>query len=65
MYEFGLKVTIATDDLLYFNNDINDEYLNLYKNNVLTAEELNEIRKFGIFLAKGSDINEQTTKSDN
>ena len=55
MYEFGLKVTIATDDLLYFNNDINDEYLNLYNNKVLTAEDLNKIRKFGILLVKGSD----------
>ena len=55
MYEFGLKVTIATDDLLYFNNDINDEYLNLYNNKVLTAEDLNKIRKFGMFLVKGSE----------
>ena len=31
------------------------EYLNLYNNNVLTADDLNEIRKFGIFLMNGSD----------
>ena len=47
MCEYGLKITIATDDILYFNSDINDEYLKLYNNSVLTAEKLNEIRKFG------------------
>lgn len=57
MYDFGLKVTIATDDLLYFNSDINDEYLKLYNNKVLTAEDLNEIRIFGNGLMKRSDNN--------
>ena len=31
MVEYGLKVTIATDDLLFFGSDINEEYLKLYK----------------------------------
>ena len=48
MYEYGLKVTIATDDLLYFNSDINDEYLKLYNNKVLNAKELDNIRRYGI-----------------
>lgn len=52
MYDFGLHITIATDDLLYFNSDINDEYLKLYYNNVLTAQELNNIRIFGNSLIK-------------
>lgn len=37
MYNFGLKVTIATDDILYFDSDINDECLKLYNNKVLSA----------------------------
>ena len=45
MVEYGLKVTIGTDDILLFESDINDEYLKLYENKLLTAEQLNEIRK--------------------
>ncbi|MBE6150137.1 MAG: hypothetical protein E7170_05400 [Firmicutes bacterium] len=50
MVDFGLKVTIATDDLLFFDSDINSEYLKLYKEKVLTIEQLDEIRKFGLSL---------------
>lgn len=50
MVDFGLKVTIATDDLLFFESDINCEYLKLYKEKVLSAEQLDEIRKFGLSL---------------
>lgn len=54
MYEYGLKVTIATDDLLYFNSDINDEYLKLFNGKVLNAENLDNIRKNGIYYSKRS-----------
>ena len=50
MVNNGLKVTIATDDVLFFESDINDEYLKLYKENVLTANELDRIREFGLSL---------------
>lgn len=50
MLDFGLKVTIATDDLLFFDSNINNEYLKLYTEGVLTAEELDNIRIFGLFL---------------
>ena len=40
MVDFGLKITIETDDILLFGNNINDEYLKLYNNNVLSAEQL-------------------------
>lgn len=52
MVEFGLNVTIATDDLLFFNSDINEEYLKLYQAGVLTFEQLNKIREFGLLLSK-------------
>lgn len=50
MVKNGLRVTIATDDILFFESDINDEYLKLYKENVLTANELDRIREFGLSL---------------
>ena len=52
MVEYGLNVTIGTDDLLYFDSDINDEYLKLYNSNVLTAEELDKIRQFGLSIVE-------------
>lgn len=52
MIEYGLKVTIATDDLLFFDSDINAEYQTLYDEGVLTAEELDNIRLFGLSLYK-------------
>lgn len=50
MIDYGLKVTIATDDLLFFDSDINSEYLKLYNEKVLTAEQLEGIRTFGLSL---------------
>lgn len=52
MVQFGLNVTIATDDLLFFDSDINDEYLKLYQEGTLTSEQLNKIRNFGLSLIK-------------
>ena len=48
--KYGLKVTIATDDLLFFGSDINEEYLKLYKEGTLTVEQLDKIRLFGLSL---------------
>ena len=50
MVEYGLKVTIATDDLLFFGSDINEEYLKLYKEGTLTVEQPDKIRLFGLSL---------------
>ena len=50
MVEFGLNVTIGTDDILFFNSDINDEYLKLYQLKVLSAEQLDKIREFSLTL---------------
>ena len=50
MVAFGLNVTIGTDDMLFFNSDINDEYLELYKQGVLSAEQLETIRNFSLTL---------------
>lgn len=50
MVEYGLKVTINTDDLLFFDSDINEEYLKLYNEGTLSAEQLDNIRLFGLSL---------------
>jgi adenosine deaminase len=50
MVDYGLKVTINTDDILMFESDINDEYLKLYNEGTLTADQLDEIRVFGLSL---------------
>ena len=50
----GITCSINTDDLLIFNQTINDEYLNLYNNKTLSLEELNKVREDGLtkFLVK-------------
>lgn len=44
----GVKVTINTDDLFIFDSSIENEYLLLYKSGALSAEQLEEIRIFGL-----------------
>ncbi|MDE2767417.1 MAG: adenosine deaminase [Chloroflexota bacterium] len=44
LYDHGVDVTINTDDLMIFGQSVSDEYVNLYRAGVFTAEELEEIR---------------------
>ena len=55
MVEYGLKVTIDTDDLLFFDSNINEEYLKLYKEGTLSVEQLDNIRLFGLSLFDNLD----------
>lgn len=48
LYENGVKVTINTDDLLIFDSSIENEYLLLYQAGTLSAEQLDEIRLWGL-----------------
>lgn len=48
LYDAGVHITINTDDLTIFNATVSDEYLNLYNNEVFSAEELNHIRVGGL-----------------
>lgn len=48
LYDHGVKVTINTDDLLIFDQTVSQEYLNLYRSGLMTAEELNAIREEGL-----------------
>lgn len=45
LYDNGICVTICTDDLLIFQSSLSEEYLKLYESGVMTAEELDDIRK--------------------
>lgn len=48
LYDYGIPVTINTDDLLIFNQTVSQEYLNIFEAGLMTAEELNEIRGTGL-----------------
>ncbi len=48
LYDYGVKVTINTDDMLIFNQSVSEEFLNLYNYRVFNAKELDEIRKAGL-----------------
>ncbi len=48
LYDYGVPVTINTDDLLIFNQSVSQEYMNLYQSGLMTAEELDDIRMTGL-----------------
>lgn len=48
LYENGVKVTINTDDLLIFDSSIENEYLLLFQSGALSAEQLDDIRLWGL-----------------
>ena len=48
LVENGVPVTINTDALLVFDTSVDEEYLRLYEAGTLTAEQLDEIRCWGI-----------------
>lgn len=48
LYDYGIPVTINTDDMLVFNQSVSQEYLNLFKSGLMTADELNHIREIGL-----------------
>jgi len=45
LYDHGVTVTINTDDVIFFDQGVSDEFLNLYRAGTFTAEELDEIRR--------------------
>jgi adenosine deaminase len=48
LFEYGVRVTINSDDILVFGQSVSKEYLDLYEAGVFSAEELNIIRKNGL-----------------
>ena len=47
-YDYGIKVTINTDDVLVFNQGVSEEFLSLFNESLFTADELNKIRETGL-----------------
>ncbi len=52
LFDNGVPVTINTDDLMIFGQSVSQEYRNLYRAGVFTAEELDNIRRVSL---KGLD----------
>ena len=50
LFDNGVSVTINSDDIMVFDAAVSEEYQNLYDAGLFSAEELDEIRKFGIGL---------------
>ena len=45
LFDNGVPVTINTDDLMIFNQSVSEEYRNLYRAGVFSADELEDIRR--------------------
>ena len=45
LYDHGVTVTVNTDDVIFFDQGVSDEFLNLYRGGAFTAKELDEIRR--------------------
>lgn len=48
LFDYGVPVTINSDDLIIFNASVSQEYFNLYQAGLMTAEELDIIRETGL-----------------
>jgi adenosine deaminase len=48
LFHAGVSVTINSDDIMVFGQNVSDEYFSLYHAGALTATELNEIRLNGL-----------------
>ncbi|MFZ5988985.1 MAG: adenosine deaminase [Bacillota bacterium] len=48
LFDYGVKVTVNSDDILVFDQSVSQEFLNLYEAGLFSTEELNLIRKYGL-----------------
>lgn len=48
LYDNGVPVTINTDDLMIFGQSVSEEYRNLYRAGVFSAQELDDIRRASV-----------------
>lgn len=44
LYDYGINLTIGTDDMLIFNKSISQIFLDLYQQQVFSSQELDRIR---------------------
>jgi len=54
LFDYGVPVTINTDDLLIFDSTASQEYMNLFNAGLMTADELNIIRETGLSSANAN-----------
>ena len=45
LFDYGIKVTVNTDEPILFNVSVTDEFVKLEKSNIFTFEELETNRK--------------------
>lgn len=45
LYDYGVKVTVNSDDMIIFDQSVSEEFMNLYRAGLFRAEELNTIRE--------------------
>lgn len=48
LYDYGVRVTVNSDDILIFDSEVSKEYMRLFDAKVFTAKELNQIRLYGL-----------------
>ena len=48
LYDYGIPLTINSDDMLIFNQSVSQEFLNIYNSGLMNVNELDEIRKIGL-----------------
>lgn len=48
LFDNGIPVTINTDDLMIFGQSVSEEYQNLYRAGVFSAQELDDIRRASV-----------------
>lgn len=48
-YDRDIPVTINTDDLMIFDSSVSEEFLKVFKAGLLSAEELDHIRRIGLY----------------
>ncbi|MCG9127481.1 adenosine deaminase [Candidatus Poribacteria bacterium] len=52
LYDYGIPVTINTDDLMIFDQSVSDEYRNLYQTGIFSSKELECIRNTSLSLSQ-------------
>jgi adenosine deaminase len=52
LFDYGIYVTINSDDIAAFDSSLSEEYLHLYEANLFSASELNRIRENGLNIDK-------------
>ena len=56
LFDNGVPVTINTDDLIIFGQSVSEEYRNLYRAGVFSAQELDDIRRASLTNLVKSDF---------